>query len=298
MQPHEHHHHHHGQGPENTKPGSEGPPNEGAPAENIEIVEVHPDGHGGTEIDVVELHTDKAGNVEVDLVEFIDIEEFSKSNGGKPPKAKKYRIRVDKEYFTVHVPEMTGRQILELAKKTPVDRWLLNQKLRHGQIKAIGLDEVVDFTAHGVERFMTLPKDQTEGHGSQRRMFALPEEDVEGLNAAGLAWETVTEGRCSWLLVHGLALPPKLGGTPVSVAISIPSGYPTAALDMAFMYPPVRRPDGRQIPATQASQALDGKHWQRWSRHYTATNPWRPGEYNTVTHLQLVRQWFDREEAR
>ena len=77
-------------------------------------------------------------------------------HGGKPPKAKRYIIRIDREKYTVNVPNMTGRQILELAKKLPPENWLLNQKLKGGRVVAIGLNDVVDFTAPGVERFITL----------------------------------------------------------------------------------------------------------------------------------------------
>lgn len=92
----------------------------------------------------------------------IDIEEYAKA-GKKPPKAKNYRIRIDKDRYVVQVGEMTGRQILELAGKNPPERFRLDQKLHGGQTKKIELTEVVDFTAQGVERFMTLPLDQTEG---------------------------------------------------------------------------------------------------------------------------------------
>ena len=92
----------------------------------------------------------------------IDIEEYAKA-GKKPPKAKNYRIRIDKDRYVVQVGEMTGHQILELAGKNPPERFRLDQKLHGGQTKKIELAEVVDFTAQGVERFMTLPLDQTEG---------------------------------------------------------------------------------------------------------------------------------------
>lgn len=92
----------------------------------------------------------------------IDLEEYARTEQ-KPPKAKRYRIRIDKQHFVVEVSEMTGRQILELAGKQPPDRFRLDQKLHGGQTKKIELDEVVDFTTPGIERFMTLPLDQTEG---------------------------------------------------------------------------------------------------------------------------------------
>jgi hypothetical protein len=305
----EEHHHQHHHPPEQPETGQEHhghshPAAGSSSGENItEVVAVHPDGHGGTEIDVIGMGTDKSGDLKVEFVEIIDIEEFSKSNGGKPPKAKRYKIRVDKHYYEVDVSHMTGRQILELAKKLPPERWMLNQKHRHGKIEPIALDQVVDFTAPGVERFMTLPKDQTEGHESRRRLFVLPEEDTEALDAGGFDWETLTVRQpngavASWLLAHGFPLPEKLGGGTVSVAVSIPSTYPSGALDMAYMHPSIQRPDRRPIPNTGGTVPIDGKHWQQWSRHYTPSNPWKPGEYNCVTHLHLVRDWFDREAAR
>lgn len=93
--------------------------------------------------------------------EVIDIEEFAKA-GKQPPKDSKYRIRIDKEKYVVDVPGMTGRDLLILAGKNP-EQNSIYEKLRCGQSIKIGLDEMADFTKNGVERFMTLPLDQTEG---------------------------------------------------------------------------------------------------------------------------------------
>ena len=38
-----------------------------------------------------------------------------------------------------------------------------DQKFRGGAVHPVGLDETVVFTTPGIERFMTLPLDQTEG---------------------------------------------------------------------------------------------------------------------------------------
>lgn len=225
-------------------------------------------------------------------LEIIDLELFCTENPGKkPPRAKRYRIRVDNMKIDMAIPDPVGRQILEAASKVPPERWLLNQKIC-GQMKPVGLNEKVDLTAPGVERFVTLPKDQTEGRSAGRRMFALPEEDTELLNAGGYNWETVESGD-RWLLIHDLVLPPGIIVPSTSAAIHIPSGYPSGALDMAYFYPAIERIDGRVIPATQAFVSIDGKQWQRWSRHYTAANPWRPGEYNVVTHLNLAGTWIE-----
>jgi hypothetical protein len=96
------------------------------------------------------------------VLDLVDVEEYGKA-GNRPPKARRYRIRIDKQHFVVDVSAMTGRELLVLAGKTPPERYTISQKLRGGQTERIGLDDVVDFTEPGVERFMTLPLDQTEG---------------------------------------------------------------------------------------------------------------------------------------
>jgi hypothetical protein len=95
------------------------------------------------------------------MEEIIDIEQFTKE-GKNAPKGKKYRIKVDGNTYDVP-QQLSGRQILETANKLPVERFQLNQKNKGGNVKKIGYDEVVDFTTPGIEKFMTLPLDQTEG---------------------------------------------------------------------------------------------------------------------------------------
>ena len=97
------------------------------------------------------------------IPEYIDIEEYTKA-GKEPPKGhNKFLIKVDKALYKVDVECMTGREILELAEKKPVERFQLNQKLHGGVVKKIAYDEKVCFSQPGIERFMTLPLDQTEG---------------------------------------------------------------------------------------------------------------------------------------
>jgi hypothetical protein len=94
--------------------------------------------------------------------EIVDLEELAKA--GKPvPAAARYRIRIDGEKFVVTVSHMTGRQLLELAGKTPPEQYKLFEKVHGGPPVEIGLDQTVDFRKHGVERFVTLPINNTEG---------------------------------------------------------------------------------------------------------------------------------------
>ena len=97
--------------------------------------------------------------VELDEVDV----EATAAEGRRRPRAHRYRIRIDRQYYVVKYPQLTGRDILIEAGKDCPEHWLLSQKLHGGKVVSIGLDEVVDLRAPGVERFMTLPKDQTEG---------------------------------------------------------------------------------------------------------------------------------------
>jgi hypothetical protein len=94
-------------------------------------------------------------------VQPIEIEEFAK-RGEKVPPGQRYIIRVDKEKITVHVDRLTGRQILELVKKTP-ETFKLYEHGKGRQPREVLPDEVEVFTEPGIERFSTLSKDTTEG---------------------------------------------------------------------------------------------------------------------------------------
>lgn len=103
--------------------------------------------------------TNQTQDPEMDV---IDVESFVKS--GKPvPSGRRYRIRVDREFFEVSTAVLTGRQILELAGRVPVERFRLDQQFSGGATSKVELDQKVDLTAAGIERFRTLPLDQTEG---------------------------------------------------------------------------------------------------------------------------------------
>ncbi len=95
------------------------------------------------------------------LEELIDLEQWAKA-GRKPQRAKRYRIRIDKEYKVVEVHSMTGREILALVGKTP-EKYLLSEKLHGGVVEPIKPDQVVEFHRHTIERFQTLALDPTEG---------------------------------------------------------------------------------------------------------------------------------------
>jgi hypothetical protein len=225
--------------------------------------------------------------------EIIDLEEYAKA--GKPvPKGKSYRFRVGKENFVTDQEALSGEQILTIANKLPPTAWLLSLK-KGKSVVPIALTEIVNLTEPGVERFMVMPKDQTEGATMARRQFELPREDADGLDALGLSWETINEGGALWLLLHAYPMPAGYTQRETTVALRIPQNYPIEQIDMVYFFPAAIRSDGTPVRATESTQQVDGRQFQRWSRHYTPQNPWIPGEFNVLTHLTLVRHWLERE---
>lgn len=129
-----------------------------------------------------------------------------------------------------------------------------------------------------------------------RREFDLPANDVEYLTSTGLNWETIVDGRAQWLLIHNrpthIAYEPEVALT----ALQIVPDYPDGALDMVWFFPSLGQKGGQAIRQL-STQLIDGREFQRWSRHRTPENPWRPGLDDVGAHLILVDHWLAREVA-
>jgi hypothetical protein len=127
-----------------------------------------------------------------------------------------------------------------------------------------------------------------------KRDFQLPEDDSDYLNSLGLKWETVNDSRMNWVIIYDYPVISGYNVDYVNVAIKIEVGYPRSPLDMAYFYPHLTRKDGKPIGAI-TSQNIGDKTYQRWSRHRTATNPWRDGVDDISSHMTLVTFWFEQE---
>ncbi len=217
-------------------------------------------------------------------------------DSGKPDKPQEYKVQIDKQVFEVADPKPTARALLVLAGKMPPESFALYKKGKGGQPERIPLDDEVDLTDPGIERFVTLPLDQTEGLGI-RRDFDLPEEDRDWLASLGLTYELVGAGNILGVIISGWPVPLGYDVERVDVHVRIEAGYPDTQIDMAYFDPPLTRLDGCVIGAT-CSEVFDGRSWQRWSRHRTPANPWRPGIDSLETHFALVDDWLARELAK
>jgi hypothetical protein len=229
--------------------------------------------------------------------------EAEASHGGK-----EYKVRIDKGDYESTRPVLTGRELLLLAQKIPPEGFQIFQKTGDRLVE-IKLDQTVDLRQPGVERFVTLPLDQTEGevtmaeyeptsllaeHRQLRRHFRLPDHDEEFLDSLRLDWETVREGEILRLVIYDYSVPARYSIDKVTLYFRIEPTYPDTQIDMVYFLPHLQRQDGHAIGALSAEE-FDGKTWQRWSRHRTTENPWRAGVDDVSTHLAAVDHWLARE---
>jgi hypothetical protein len=128
-----------------------------------------------------------------------------------------------------------------------------------------------------------------------RREFDLLPVDQQFLDDYGLPWETVVDGTQQWVLIHEFPTQEGYDHPHVTVAIRMETGYPNTELNMVYFFPHLARKDGKGIAATNATQPIDGKSYQRWSRHRTAKNPWKIGYDYIGTHIFLIEDWLARE---
>ncbi len=127
-----------------------------------------------------------------------------------------------------------------------------------------------------------------------RRQFEPLPMDRQFLDEYGLPWETLVAGS-QWVLIHDFPTHQGYNHAAVTISIRMETGYPNTELNMVYIYPALARKDAVPIGATQATETIDGKIFQRWSRHRSAGNPWKIGKDNLGSHVILVEDWLVRE---
>ena len=222
-----------------------------------------------------------------------DVEIFGKECKEIPP-AKSFRIKIDKNYYTVTESKISQQQIIQLGGKPNIAKYDI-YKFLNGNPKPIRIPEntVVDLTERCLVRFVLQPKEQQDGRGN-RVQFSLPQEDVDFLEALNLEWECVlNNGNMMYLLIYDYPIPEGYNTTNATVALAINSSYPITQIDMAYFFPHLNKVNGRTISCV-TPLTIDGKNFQQWSRHRQA-GEWVPGVDNLSTHLALVDGWLSKD---
>ncbi len=216
-----------------------------------------------------------------------DLEECGK-NERKPPKGRKYRIRIDGDKHIVDSATITGAEILGLVGKS-FDEWSLNQKLHGGKREKIEAKAKVDLTRPGIERFETVRRQAQQG---EMALCELLPEDLEYLEANYPSkWRQVSEGNGKFgLVIDDFPIPDGYKEKKSTLMLLVPSGYPGSVLNMFYFTPSLNRSDGKVIKALASETHFD-RTWQRWSRHYE----WKPGIDSVVTHIEYIKNQIAEE---
>lgn len=150
-----------------------------------------------------------------------------------------------------------------------------------GQDVLIRDGDLIDLGKPGIERFITLIRDTTEG------LLALPDADERYLSSHGMVFEMVSDGAHTGVIFKQLPLPAgKFNHAAADVLVLLPPGYPDVAPDMFYCDPWLTLQSvGRYPTCADQAHAFQGRSWQRWSRHNTA---WRPGIDGLHTMLKRI----------
>ena len=196
-----------------------------------------------------------------------------------------FKFTIDTKQMEWGKPPITGAILRRLAGVGP--KYAIYLEVRGGQDVEIGDTDVVDLSKPGVERFITVIKETTEG------LAALPEPDRKYLEDHCIAHRVVGDGGQIGVVIEGFQLPPgKYDRDKVDLLIILPGGYPDACPDMFFTDPWIRiASSGRHPDRADQPHTFDGRSWQRWSRH---NGEWRPGIDGLHTMIARARHAIEK----
>ena len=208
-----------------------------------------------------------------------------------------WKLKVQDVVLTILTPTIVVRDALVKAGLDPNAGWSAAIKYKNAPREAITLDGVIDLTRKGIEKLWLRPDQIQNGEVAleAKRSFSLRDEDEVYLNNSDLELETVVEGGRRWAILRGYRLPDGYSTEHADIAIEIPPTYPTAQLDMFYCFPHLALKSGRTIPQTQTSQSIEGRSYQRWSRHRHGTTKWNPETDSIITHLAIIADSIARE---
>jgi hypothetical protein len=190
-----------------------------------------------------------------------------------------FKFEIDGRHLSWGKPVISGIVLRRLADvQSGYDLYL---EVRGGQDVKVLDDSVVRLDASGIERFLTVIKDTTEGRS------ALPASDVTFLADNGIAYELVGEAGQPGVVLREFPLPAgRYNRERADILVLLPPGYPDACPDMFYAAPWICFPDGRSPLNADVEHVFAGRRWQRWSRH---SQEWRPGIDGLRTMVARIR---------
>ena len=116
----------------------------------------------------------------------------------------------------------------------------------------------------------------------------LPDADREYLERSGIAYRVFEADGMLNVELLDFPMPDGLNARSASVLFRLSANYPDTPPDMWWIIPHLTPVNGRTIPATEVIETIDGRSWQRWSRHLDPT-AWRSGIDGLESYVRLLR---------
>jgi len=91
-------------------------------------------------------------------VDVVDVEEFTSLNK-RPPLGKKYKVKIGDDKYTFNHECVTGKELLEKSGHIPIECYSLYQKFKGCDFEKISLQEKVDLSKPGIEKFVVKPSE-------------------------------------------------------------------------------------------------------------------------------------------
>lgn len=201
-----------------------------------------------------------------------------------------WKLNVQGVILTLSTPAIIVRQALEQAGVNTDQGWHIFLIVRDHDKREVTLDDEIDLTAPGIEKLRLTPKDVSNGEANSAalRQFRLLPADEIYLDSTFQHWQATLDNGRQWVIVPEYPLPAGYSEAFATLAIEVPTTYPMQQIDMFYVFPAVAVLSGTMILATEHRETIQGKSYQRWSRHRGANSPWRPRIDNIMTHLALV----------
>src|SRR5205814_8225559 len=141
-----------------------------------------------------------------------------------------FKFTIDNRQMEWGKPLISGLIVRRLAAVG--DDYAVYLEVRGGQDREINDTDIIDLSKPGIERFITLIKETTEG------LTALPSMDRTYLADHAIAHEVVSDGAQVGVVLKGVPLPTgKFDHEKADLLILLPGGYPDAGPDMFFLFP-------------------------------------------------------------
>lgn len=125
----------------------------------------------------------------------------------------------------------------------------------------------------------------------------LPTNDSKFLSDRAVAHSVKQEANMICVILGQFQLPEGFDRPQADLLLRLSAGYPDVPPDMWWFDPPVKRTDGKVIPATEVIEHHLGRSWQRWSRHF-GDGQWRSGIDGLENFLALIRKELARSAAK